>query len=107
MTINYIKNRRTGFPLTIVFSLGRVLKKEMVLREVRVGGCFVDFATVTPYYKKGIEVDGASYHRDVLKEQARDRYLAGYGMSILHVDAASIYRNPRAVQQRVLEWLAK
>lgn len=107
VTINFMKSRKNKFPRTIVLTMGRTLKREFVQRELRVGGVYVDFAFVNRYTKKAIEIDGAEFHRDVVREQQRDDYLHGYGYSILHIPAVDLYRKPDAVKKRVITFLAK
>lgn len=104
---NHIKDPRTSFPLTFITSLGTILERELIKREVRVGRYFVDFGAITPYYRRGIEIDGRPYHRDIVKEYERDQYCGRFGWHLFHLEAASVYREPQLVQRRVLEWLAK
>lgn len=105
--IDHIVDRRTGFPLTIVTNMGRILKRELIQREVRVGAMYIDFGIANRYYKRGIEIDGRDFHRDITVEQERDEYLAKYGWSVLHIQAADIYRQPMLVQRKVLNFLAR
>lgn len=107
IVIDSIKHPNTKFPLTIFTSMGRMLRREFVQREVRVGGMYVDFAFVTKYAKKAIEIDGQFYHRDIVKEQSRDDYLKARGWRVMHIEAVSLYREPARVQQRVLAFLAE
>lgn len=95
------------FPLAVVVSLGRILKREHVKREVRVGKHFIDFGVEHKSFKRGIEIDGRNFHQDVLKELERDEYVGEYGWRLLHIQAADLYRNPNFVQRRVLEFLSK
>jgi hypothetical protein len=106
IVVDHFQDPRSGFPLTIVTNLGRLFRRELVKREVRVGAMYIDFAVATPWYKKGIEVDGRDFHRDIVREVWRDGYLADYGWSVLHVPAASLYRDPWRVRQKVLTFLA-
>lgn len=105
-TTNLIKDRRTGFPLTIITSLG-VLERELVKREVRVGKYFVDFGAITPYYRRAIEIDGKNFHQDIVHEQERDEYCGSFGWALFHIQAATVFREPSLVQREVLKWLAK
>jgi very-short-patch-repair endonuclease len=102
-----IRDPKTGFPLTIVYSMGKILKRELIKREVRAGAMWIDFGALTNYFNRGIEIDGRAYHRDILKEQERDEYVAQYGWSLLHIEAGEVYRNPNFVQRKVLEFLAR
>lgn len=102
-----IRHYRTKFPLTIVVSLGRVLRRELIKREVRAGAMYIDYAFVNEYVKRGIEIDGKAWHRDVVREQQRDEYLNNRGWKILHIDAADLYRRPEWVKKRVLMFLSK
>lgn len=104
--IEWLKDPRTKFPLVWHTSLGHILKRELVKREVRVGAKFVDFGAQCRYYKKAIECDGYWNHRDKAKERERDLYLAERGWQILHVPAGMIYRDAMRVQHMTLEFLA-
>lgn len=107
MTISWIRDPQgQHYPLTIVLTLGTILKREMIQREVRVGAMYIDFAVETPWYRKGIEVDGRLFHMDVVKEQERDEYVSQYGWRLLHINAGEIYREPDRVQQKILNFLA-
>lgn len=79
----------------------------MVRREVRVGAMYVDFAFVTPYGKKAIEIDGRDFHRDIVKEQERDDYLRARGWQVMHIQALALYHNPESVRKRVIKFLAQ
>lgn len=106
ITISWMVDPKTKFPLTVVTDLGTILKRESVAREVRAGAMYLDFATVGLAYKKGIEVDGRAFHMDIVKEQERNEYVGQYGYSLLHINAGEIYREPNRVQQRILNFLA-
>lgn len=106
LTLDFLKSTKTGFPLTFIYSRGRFLKYNFMQREVRVGAMYVDFAFVDSVSKKAVEIDGSDYHRDVLKEQDRDEYLALRGWRVLHIPAMDLYRQPGRVQQKVFEFLA-
>jgi very-short-patch-repair endonuclease len=106
-TFRHIKSTKNSFPLTFILSLGKILDRENVQREVRAGAMYIDFGVDSNYYKKGIECDGAKFHRDIVKEQRRDEYLYGRGWDILHIEASTIYRDPTKVQRKVLEFLSK
>lgn len=107
VTIDAIKYPGTRFPLTIIYSRGRVLASNLMQREVRVGAMYVDFAFIDPYTKKAIEIDGSDYHRDVVREQSRDEYLKSRGWIVMHIEAMNLYRQPGRVQRDVLEFLAR
>lgn len=106
ITIDHIKHPQTGFPLTIITSMGKTLRREFVQREVRVGAMYVDFGFETRYSKKAIEIDGDAFHRDIVREQERDEYCRERGWKLLHIQAADIYREPDLVQRRVMKFLA-
>ena len=105
-TIGFLKHPKTKFPRAIIF-MGSYLNSEFIEREFRVGAMYIDFAFVTPWYKKGIEIDGKNFHRDIVREQNRDDYLASYGWSIMHIVAEDLYRQPAKVRARVEKFLAK
>lgn len=101
----WLRDPRTGFCFTIIRDMGTVLTNELVRREVRAGAMYIDFAVTTPYYKKGIEIDGRAYHRDVLREQQRDDYVRQYGYNLLHIQAIDLKLSPQIVQRRVVDFL--
>lgn len=105
LTLGWLKSPKTGFPLTFILTMGASLKAENVKREVRVGKYWLDFGSVTPYYNKGIEVDGAPYHTDIVIQQERDDYFRERGWQVLHIPARHIYNNPDKVQDQVLKFL--
>lgn len=107
ITIDHIKHPDTGFPLAIITSMGTALRREYVRREVRVGAMYVDFAFITPYDKKAVEIDGKDFHMDVVREQERDDYLRDRGWRVLHIRAADLYANPDLIQRRVIDFLAR
>ena len=53
------------------------------VQEQPVGQWLVDFAI--PELKVGIEVDGVYWHRDPIKDRERDKKLARYGWTIIHL----------------------
>jgi hypothetical protein len=91
-----------GFPLAIVFSKGKFLREEKVRREVRVGKYFIDFGNDLKY---GLEIDGRSYHMDVVAQFDRDIYLYERNWKVLHIPAIWLWNNPNKVQQQVLGFL--
>jgi len=106
-TIDFIKHPKTRFPLTIIYSRGKFLKRNFMQREVRVGAMYIDFAFVDPYSKKGIEVDGSEYHKDYVKDRERDLYLNARGWIVMHISPADMYRQPGTIQRKVLQFLAR
>lgn len=81
LTLPFIRSIKTGFPLTFIWR-GRLLKSELVYREVRAGSKFIDYAVMTPFYKRGIELKGARWH-DIVKDQQREDYLREHGWELL------------------------
>jgi very-short-patch-repair endonuclease len=106
LTIKSIRLSSTNFPLTIIVSFGRTLRREMVEREVQVGAYYVDFGFITGAGQQAIEIDGQNFHMDIVKEQERDEYLSRYGWRVLHIQAIDLYRKPDAVRERVVNFLA-
>lgn len=104
MTVRFIRHPGTGFPLRVVLSMGRLFKNEQVEREVRVGKYWVDFGNDI---QRGIEVDGAAYHRDVIAEAERAKYFAARGWIVLRITARQIVENPAGVRRAVQEFLTK
>lgn len=100
-----IRHPQSGFPFAIVISLGTILRREKIRREVRAGKCSIDFGCTNKYYKKGIEIDGRNWHQDVVKELERDEYVKQFGWQLLHIQAAELWRNPAKVQRRVIAYL--
>lgn len=100
-----IRHPQSGFPFAVVLSLGTILKREKICREVRAGKCRIDFGCTNKYYKKGIEIDGRNFHQDIIKELERDEYVKQFGWQLLHIQAAELWRNPAKVQRRVIAYL--
>lgn len=105
--VRQLRDPRTGFCFVYKTNLGTILSRELVQREVRVGAMYMDFAVTTNYYKRGIEIDGRAYHRDILKEQKRDAYVLQYGYELLHIEAIELTLKPQFVQRNVLNFLQK
>lgn len=96
LVVPWLRSRHTRFPLAIVLSLG-YLKHELIEREVRVGRYVLDFATPQSRILKAIEIDGAAYHTDIVREQERDEYLHTRGWSVMHIPARRVFQEPRRV----------
>ena len=103
-TLPFLKSKRTGFPFSIVLTLGRTLRTEKFKREVRFGKYFVDFANDVD---RIIEIDGATYHMDVVADFERDQYIRGWhdDVMILRIKAAQLYREPNLVQADVIKFI--
>jgi hypothetical protein len=91
-------------PLTIVLSLGHWLRDEKFKREVRIGKYYVDFANDIG---RLIEIDGATYHMDVVADMDREIYIRNRlpGCRILRIKAYHIYNNTRKVQEQTLRFV--
>ena len=103
LVIPFIKSRSTGFPLAIIMR-GRILKRELVYREVPAGPFFIDYAVVTPFYKRGIELHGFSAHRDIVADQQRNDYLKAHGWQMRYVTSKHL-SEPKRVYAEVLRFL--
>lgn len=99
----FSKQRSTGKPGVLVIMRG-VMRREHMEREVLVGGYCIDFGNDI---RRGIEVDGEHWHKDVVKEQERDDHLAKYGWIILHIPERRLYQEPGRVIRDVAEFLTK
>lgn len=102
LSIKWIKHHQTKHPLTFVFSLGNTLQHEKFNREVRAGRYYIDFGNDLAM---GLEVDGAAYHRDVVKQFDRDSYLYQRGWRIIHIPAVRLWNDPTGVQQQILSFI--
>lgn len=103
LTIPFVKSGCTGFPLAIIWR-GRILKRELVYREVPAGPFFIDYAVVTPFYKRGIELHGFSAHPDIVADQQRDDYLKAHGWQMRYVTNKHL-REPKRVYAEILRFL--
>lgn len=102
-TVSWLRHWQTKRPLTIIYSLGKVLESERFGREVFCGGRFwVDFAN--DIYM-GIDVDGAAYHTDVVRQFERDSHLYQRGYRIIHIPAVKLWNDPGFVQRQVLAFV--
>jgi very-short-patch-repair endonuclease len=107
LTAPIIKSRKTGYPLTLLWR-GRLLRNELIEREVRVGSKFVDFGTPGAAYHKAIEIDSDQFHTykmDVVADQERDNYLREHGWQVTRIPARRLYREPRRVYVEMLRFL--
>ena len=104
LTFKRIRHWQTKRPLTIIYSLGKVLGNEKFGREVRAGRYWVDFMNDL---FMGIEVDGAAYHTDVVAQFERDSYLYQRGYRIIHIPAIKLWNDPAHVQQTILKFVYK
>lgn len=118
ITIPFIKNPETKQPLRFVLSLGKALKVERFEREVDAGKYWLDFGNDILW---AIEIDGARYHRDIVREQEKHEYLAEYchkrckkpcfkhsnqGWRVKHIQAVRLWLEPAVVQSEVLRFLS-
>ena len=117
ITIYFLKHPQTKQPLRFVLNVGRALSVENFEREVRAGKYWLDFGNDIFWV---IEVDGAKYHRDIVREQERDDYLMGFchkrcrkpcykhsnvGYRVKHISAIRLWNEPAVVQSEVLRFL--
>lgn len=104
LVLSFLKDPQSGFPAAVFVSMGWYLRQEKVRREVPVGSKWVDFGNDI---KRGIEIDGGEWHRDIVKEQDRKEYLEARGWLILHIPATRLRRYPDKVANEVIEFLSK
>jgi very-short-patch-repair endonuclease len=102
-TLPFIKSRKTGFPLTFIWC-GKLLKRELVHREVQAGKCWIDYAVVTPFYKRGIELYSNAWHGDIVRDQEREDYLKARGWTIMYLTHRQL-QNERQTFVNVLRFL--
>jgi very-short-patch-repair endonuclease len=103
LTTPFVKSRRTGFPLAIIWR-GKILKRELVYREVPAGPFFIDYAVVTPFYKRGIELHSKEWHRDIVRDQEREEYLKARGWEIRYITSKHL-AEPKRLFAEVLRFL--
>lgn len=117
LTFNFIKHPETRQPFRLVFSLGKALRVEKFGREVRAGKYWLDFGNDIFW---AIEIDGAKYHRDIVREQDKLDYLTEFchkrckdpcykhsniGWRVKHIPALRLWLEPAVVQSEVLRFL--
>ena len=73
-------------------------------REVKVGRCSIDFGNRA--LKIGIEGDGERYHMDVLKDEARDKFLRSRGWYIVRFRYPRLKNRPAEVRKELHELMA-
>ena len=103
LIVPFVKSRRTGFSLAIIWR-GKILKRELVYREVRSGRYWIDYGVITPFYKKGIELHSKQWHGDIVADQERDDYLKAHGWQMRYVTAKHL-REPKRVYAEILRFL--
>lgn len=100
-----LQDFRSHFPLVWVWWWPRIFRKYNVRRELQVGRYYVDFGSIKNHRKKAIEIDSAYYHQNIVAEQERDDYLHEHGFLIMHVRVIHIYRQPKDVKKKVVQFL--
>ncbi len=103
IVVPFIRDPRTKFPMAFFLWLGTYLRSENIRREVPVGSKWVDFGNDL---KRGIEIDGGRFHRDIVREQERTEYLAKRGWTLLRIPGTEIRRYPQKVADRVVDFLS-
>ena len=81
---------------------GRSSERPTFRRQHPIGSIILDF--YCPSARLAVEVDGATHWDDEKhnKDQARDRWLASQGVSVLRVPASEVYRNLSRVTDGIL-----
>lgn len=108
-TLGWLKSTPQGFPLTLVLSRGKILRRAKIKREVRIGRCWTDFANDLYWC---IEIDGSPWHQDVVADFDREVYMKEYllrqhkDMRILRIPAPRLWHDSAGVQRDVLKFLA-
>lgn len=110
LSIERIRDRRTGFAMTPYWNLGRRLKAEGFKREVRYGRYFVDFANDL---NRIIEIDGSEYHMDVVADMDRDIYIREFcwrwdrrrEARIMRIQAHKLWLDKQRLQDDVLKFI--
>lgn len=108
LNVPFVKSSRTGFCLALVLSMGKILKRELVQREVRIGRYYADYCVATPFYRCVIEIDGSRFHSskmDIVYDQEREDYLHEQGFVIMRIPARRLWREPLRVRAEVLRFL--
>ena len=74
----------------------------METRQHPIGSMIVDF--FCPSARLAVEVDGATHWDEQAqrRDQARDRWLEGQGLTVIRVDASSVYRDADAVAEAIV-----
>lgn len=96
LTIGFMRDRVTGYPLTIVFSKGRLLKSEHFRRAV-----LDNMGVLANDVKRAIALQGVEYERDVVAAYERDERLKSAGWNVLHIPAHWLWTDPSKVRQTV------
>lgn len=74
-------------------------------QQVPVGPFYVDFVF---HERFGVEVDGAAYHTDRQREQERDAYLLGHGLTeVWHFRALEIFSDVDRIVIEILRLIAR
>lgn len=101
--IKWLKHPRNGFPLAVFWRYGKILGHEKFKREVRIGRYFVDFCNDVGWI---VEIDGASYHMNVVADLEREGYIYERGFEHwLRIPAHRLWRDPNRVQRDTLRFL--
>lgn len=99
--IPFLRHPETGQWAVFIVMRG-VMRREHMQREVSARGYFMDFGNDI---KRGIEVDGEPFHKDIVKDYERDQHLAKDGWIIFRVPGDRLRRSPSRVRREVTEFL--
>lgn len=82
---------------------GRRPDKPTFRRQHPIGSIILDF--YCPSARLAVEIDGRTHWDEEAQrsDRMRDQWLEGQGVSVMRIDAASVYRDAGAVAQAILE----
>ena len=104
-----ILSKPNRFNLIIVLSRGKILRHAKMHREVRYGKYFVDWSNDLNWI---IEIDGASYHLDIVADFDREvaiREMCRYrhqDARFLRIKAARLWNDKAKTQRDIVKFLS-
>ncbi len=96
LTVGAFRHKKTGYPLSLVLSRGRLLRSERFRRSVRVDdGGTLELANDI---KWAITIRGSEYYRDVVAAYERDELLKEQGWRIRYISMRDLGERPGQVR---------
>lgn len=109
-TLPYTRSGEHGFPMVIVLSRGKILRRAGMKREARYGRYYIDFANDLNWM---IEIDGTHWHMDVVADMDREIAINEmmrrnpYGWRMLRIKAPRLWNDSAGLKREVLSWLSQ
>lgn len=100
LTLHNIKDNKSGLPMTLILSKGKVLRREHFKRT---GDTLILFSNDIKWC---LALEGREYQRNVVAAMERDEWMRDNGWRVKYIRADWLWNKPDLVRQNVLQFLA-